>query len=224
MAINPTGGLAGALGSQTCSIYALDPSGTTAMEPVADIVPGVSPLRITIDTIDSENYQVNYRVTQHTLQDLTDTTSHVYRELIKLTVVGVFGAAGPMGIGSGIAPSSGLARLARLDLLRYRNLKNLADQRRPVMVVTPRCSLARCFITGIPSNWTPSDGDSLPITLSFTEARVMRSESIAAFQDVDSLATGNNASTGGGTGGSVNSDLTPESFASIQGVPPLQPG
>lgn len=218
MAINPQGGLSGILGSQTCSIYALDPTGTTALEPVADLVPGVTPLRITIDTIDSENYQVNYRVTQHTLQDLTDTTSHVYRELIKLTVTGVFGAAGPM------VPGTGLVRVARFDLLRYRNLKNLADQRRPVMVVTPRVSLARCFITSIPSNWTPADGDSLPISLSFTEARVMRSESIAAFQDVDSLATGNNASTGGGTGGSEVKDLTPETFAAIQGVPPLQPG
>lgn len=218
MAIFPTSGLSGALGVTTCTIYALDPSGTTAVEQVADIVPGVSPLRITTDSIDSENYQVSYRVTQHTLQDLTDTTSHVYRELIKLTVTGVFGAAGPMVAGSG------LVRFARLDLLRYRNLKNLADQRRPVMVVTPRVSLARCFITGIPSNWTPNDGDSLPITLSFTEARVMQSESIAAFQDLDSLATGNNASTGGGTGGSEVQDLTPESFSAIQGLPPLQPG
>jgi hypothetical protein len=224
MAVNPTSGLAGALGSQTCTIYALDPSGTMAVEQIADIVVGVSPSRITIDTIDSESYQVNYRVTQHTLQDLTDTTSNVYRELIKLTVVGVFAAAGPMGVGSGLLPSSGLARLARLDLLRYRNLKNLADRRRPVMVVTPRVSLAACFITGIPTNWTPADGDSLPISLSFTEARIMRSESIAAYQDVDSLATGNNSSTGGGTGGSEVKDLTPESFAAIQGLPPLQPG
>jgi hypothetical protein len=224
MATNPTSGLAGALGAQTCTIYALDPSGTTAVEQVADIVPGVTAWRITLDTIDSENYQVNYRVTQHTLQDLTDTTSNVYRELIKLTVVGVFGAAGPMGVASGLLPSTGLARLARLDLLRYRNLKNLADRRRPVMVVTPRVSLAKCFITGIPSNWTPSDGDSMPITVSFTEARIMRSESIAAYQDIDSLATGNNSSTGGGTGGSEVKDLTPESFSAIQGLPPLQPG
>ncbi len=200
-------GLAGALGGQTCSIYVLDPSGSTALEPIADLVPGVSPLRVTIDGIDSEQYQPSYRVTTNTLQDLTDTTSNVYAELIRLTVSGVFGAAGPMGVGIVGLPDTGLRRLARLDLVRYKNLQRIAAQRRPVMVVTPRCSLAKAFITGFPYNWSPSDGDSLPITLSFIEARVMSSASITAFADLDSMAVGNNTSTGGGTGGSTTSQL-----------------
>lgn len=213
------GGWGGVLGAETCSIYALDPTGTTALEPIADIVPGISPLRITVDAIESENYQVSYRVTQNTLQDLTDTTSNVYKELIRLTVTGVFGAAGPMGVRIGVLPSSGLARLARLDLLRYANLKRMADQRRPVMVVTPRNSLAKAFITGIPTSWSPSDGDSLPITLSFLEARVAKSSSIGAFADTDSMAVGNNASTGGGTGGSSTSQLAGTGGGT--GVPPV---
>lgn len=218
---NLTGGWSGALGSQTCSIYALDPSGTTAIEPVADIVPGITPFRVTLDTIDSEQFQVQYRVTRHTLQDLTDTTSNVYKELLVLTVSGVFAAGGPVGIGIGTAPSTGLRRLARFDLIRFANLKRIADQRKPVMVITPRHSMARAFIFGLPTSWSPTDGDSLPITISFLEARVMRSESIAAFADVDSMATGNNASTGGGTGGTAGTDSF--GLAAGQGVPPLAP-
>jgi hypothetical protein len=212
-------GWGGALGAQTCSIYALDPTGTTAIEPVADLVPGVGPLRVTLDGIDNESYQPSYRVTTNTLQDLTDTTSNVYPELIRLTVTGVFGVAGPMGVGIGVLPSTGLRRLARLDLLRYTNLKRLADQRKPVMVVTPRCSLARCFIVSLPYSWSPSDGDSLPITLSFLEARVMTSSTTAAFADVDSMATGNNKTTGGGTGGVATSQL--QGTGGGVGAPPI---
>lgn len=217
-----TGGTLGALGSQTCSIYVLDPTGTTPLEPVADLVPGLSPLRVTLDTIDSEQYQQSWRVTQHTLQDLTDTTSNVYKELIQLTVTGVFGAAGPMGIGIGTQPNSGLVRFARLDLLRFANLTAIANARRPVMVVTPRVSLPRAFITGLPTSWSPSDGDSLPITISFTEARVLTSASVAAFADVDSSPVGNNKSSGGGMGGSSN--VAGEGFGPAgQGVGPLVP-
>lgn len=219
------GAWAGALGATTASIYALDPSGTTAIEPIADIVPGVSPFRVTMDTIDSENYQVNYRVTRNTLQDLTDTTSHVYAELISLTVTGVFAAGGMVGIVPGVvsnfAPSTGLTRLARLDLLKFNNLQRLAERRRPVMVVTPRVSLARAFITALPSTWTPADGDTLPISITFLEARIIRSGSIAAFSDVDSMAVGNNVSEGGGTGGSATVDLNVETFAALQGVAPV---
>jgi hypothetical protein len=212
----------GNLGSQTCCIYVLDPTGTTPLEIVADLVPGVGPLRVTVDTIDAEQYQQTWQVTQNTLQDLTETTSHVQKDLIRLTVSGIFGAAGPMGVGIGTQPSSGLVRFARFDLLRYSNLTAIANARRPVMVVTPRCSLAQAFIVGIPTNWTPTDGDSLPITLSFIEARVMTSASVAAFADVDSMATGNNKASGGGTGGSGSA--AGESFGPAgQGVPPLAP-
>ena len=219
--LTPGGGWGGALGAETCSIYALNAAGTTALEPVADIVPGVSPLRITLDAIDNESYNVSYRVTRNTLQDLTDTTSNVYPELIMLTVTGVFGAAGPMGVGVGTLPSSGLRRLARLDLLRFKNLARLASLRQPVMVVTPRCSLAKCFIVSFPYSWSPSDGDSLPITLSFLEARIAESSSIAAFADVDSMACGSNFKTGGGTGGSVGTDVTLNPAG--PGVPPMVP-
>ena len=216
------GAWGGALGATTASIYVLDPSNTTALEPLADIVPALGPNRVTLDTIDSEQYQVNYRVTRNTLQDLTDTTSHVYSELISLTVSGVFAAGGIVGLVPGnLTPTTGLVRLARFDLIKFNNLKRIAARRQPVMVVTPRVSLARAFITSLPTTWTPNDGDSLPISITFLEARIISSKSISAFQDVDSMAVGNNASEGGGTGGSEAVDLNVETFAALQGVPPV---
>ncbi len=109
---------------------------------------------------------------QNTMQDLTDTTSHVQADLRALSVTGVFAAAGVYGSAIPGAPTTGLVRLGRFDLVRYENLKRIARAGRPVMVATPRHSLARAFITSIPSNWTPADGDSLPVTITFLEARV----------------------------------------------------
>ena len=44
------GAWGGALGATTASIYVLDPSNTTALEPLADIVPALGPNRVTLDT------------------------------------------------------------------------------------------------------------------------------------------------------------------------------
>lgn len=215
------GGWQGAVGIGTCTIYVLDANGTTPLEPVADIVPGVGPLRVTLDAITADSFKQTWRITRNTLQDLTDTTSNVYRELRMLSVSGIFGAAGPMGVGIPGAPSSGLARLARFDLQRFNQLSAIADARRPVMVVTPRYSLPRAFIAEMPSQWSPEDGDSLPITMTFVEARVLTSAITQAFADVDSMATGNNKASGGGVGGS--SSVPGEFGVGGQGVPPLVP-
>lgn len=192
---SPAGGV---LGIQTCSIFRLDPTGTVPIEPVIDIVPGISPFRVTLDAIDQETYRQSYRVTRNTLQDFSDTTSNVYKELAVLTVTGVFAAGGPI---AAIGIGTGLVGLARLDLQRANYLRKIADAREPVMVVTPHHGLARAFIEDLPTSWSPADGRSIPVSITVIEARVLGPGAITAFADADSLATGNNASTGGGQGG-----------------------
>lgn len=211
----------GTLGAKTCSIYALDPTGTVPLEPLADLIPGFGPNRVTFDAIEADSYVESFRVTQNTMQDLTDTTSHVQADLRALSVTGVFAAAGVYGSAIPGAPTTGLVRLGRFDLVRYENLKRIARAGRPVMVATPRHSLARAFITSIPSNWTPADGDSLPVTITFLEARVARSGTISAYADVESMATGNNSNGTGSSGGasSVSESVSPAQ----QGVPPMAP-
>lgn len=188
---------AGQLGIVTCSVFRLDPTGTVPVEPVVDIVPGVTPFRVTIDVITQEQKTSNYRVTRNTLQDMTDTTPNNHRELEVINVSGVLSSMGPLTVAGGPPPATfGF----RLDLQRINNLERLAAERRPVMVVTPRVSLASAFITSISRPWTPANGESTPVTITFMETRVLGvGQAIAALADTDSLAAGNTASTGGGT-------------------------
>jgi hypothetical protein len=210
-------GLSGALGFVTCSIFMLDPlTSTVPIEPVVDVVPGVTPFRVTLDAIQSESKTSNYRVTTNTLQDFSDTTSNVHQELEQFTVSGVMSSMGPMLASSGPLPTFG----ARLDLLRIANLERLAAQRRPVMVVTPRVSLARAFITGITRQWSPANGESTPVSISFIEARILTPVLGAALLDTDSLAAGNTATTGGGTQATSATDVPTGSPGATTGSVP----
>jgi hypothetical protein len=193
--------MGGALGLRTCSIYRLDPTGTTALEPVLDIVPGVSPLRVTFDVIDQETFRKDYRVTTNTMQDFSDATSNVYQELAVLSVSGVLAAGGPLALGPAPVGGINVGALVRLDLIRANYLRQIADARQPIMIVTPHHSIARGFIQSLPSSWQVADGKSIPISITVIEARILGPGAITAFADADSMATGNNASQGGGQGG-----------------------
>lgn len=221
MAIN--NGIAGALSATTCSIYRLDPTGTIPIEPLADVVPGYGPNRVTFDAVSSEQHVETFRVTQNTMQDLTDATTHVRPELRRLTIVGVFAAGGIHGSQIPGLPTSGLVRLGRFDLIRFGNLQTIARERRPVLVATPRFTLARAFIEALPASWTPADGDSMPITISFVQARVPRAGSIASFADVDAMACGNNSAGGGGSSSGGTSAVSESVSPALQGVSPMVP-
>lgn len=187
--------LAGFLGLSTASFYKLDPTATSPIEPLADIVPGVTPFRVTLSMIDNENYIQSYRVTQNALQDFTDVTPNVHRELIQLTITGTMSAAPPMSI-SGLPqpPTFGF----RLDLLQVSNLERMAAERRPIMVITPRVSLAKCFIQSINRLWTPLDGDSTPLVITVIEARIASPFSVDVLPDTETLDAGNTQTSGGG--------------------------
>jgi len=189
------GSFDGIIGFNTASFYRLDPTGTVPIEPIADIVPGVTPFRVTFDMIDSESQMQAYRVTRNTLQDFSDVTPNVHKELTQITITGTLSAAAPMSI-VGLPPLPTFG--ARLDLLRLANLERIADQRRPIMCVTPRVSLARCFITSITRPWVPSDGDSSVVTVTVLEARIASPYNADVLPDTDALDAGNSQTTGGG--------------------------
>ena len=209
-------GLSGVLGLVTCSIFALDPTGTVPIEPVLDLVPGVTPFRVTFDVIKSENKSAKYRVTTNTLQDFSDTTPNVHQDLAEITVTGVLSSMGPLSLAGGPVPTLG----ARLDLLRIANLERIADKRRPVMVVTPRISLSKAFITNISRPWSPSDGESTVVQISFIQARILSPLLGAALLDTASLAAGNTATTGGGTQAGSTSNVPSGSPGATTGSVP----
>lgn len=193
----------GVIGVNTASFFMLDPlTSTVPIEPIADIIPGITPFRTTFDVIDQESYTQNYRVTSNTLQDFSDVISNVHKDLVQIAIQGTLVAAGPLVpsipfLGS-ITPPPPPTFGGRLDLMRAAFLQQLADLRRPIMVVTPRVSLARCFIASINRPWTPADSNNTIINILLIEARVASPFSVGLVPDLDALAAGNSATTGGG--------------------------
>lgn len=208
--------LGGILGATTCSVYRLDPTGTVPLEPIPDLLPGVfTPFRVTLDIVESEQYQSECEITQHAIQDFLDTISHVHVRLDVLTVNGTLGAGlkpmpalpGPGLPGPGIPSPAIPGAFARLDLLRVKNLRRLQKARVPLMVVTPRDSLAKCFLATVASSYAKDDGDQTTVTLVFIEARVV-SPLLGAevAPDYPAQAAGNNAASGGGQAATTTVD------------------
>lgn len=211
--------LGGNLGAFTASVFKLDPTGTVPLEPILDLVPGFSPLRVTFDMVDSESISYEYEVTEHAIQDFLDISSNIRKRLEQVTITGTMGATPPFVLGSVITPPV-VGSFQRLDLIRARNLKALADARAPVMLVTPRVGLAKCIITSIQQNWTPAAAESTSMTLTFREARLvspLTGDLLAP--DFPSQTPGNNAAEGGGVG--TTATATESATASTTtGVPP----
>lgn len=187
--------LQGLLGAKTASFYRLDPTGTVPMEPLADLRPAFTPNRVTLDMVDAEDLTRAYQITQNALQDFTSATSNVHRELIRITVSGTLISS--LDLPGGL--SVGFAGL-RLDLLKFANLETIADRREPIMVTTPRVSLAKAFIESISRSWTPDLGENTLVTISLVEARIVSPFSASSsVPDVAGSNTGNNAIAGAGS-------------------------
>lgn len=206
--VNPsTVGASGLLGSFTASFFKLDPTGTIPVEPLADVIPSVTPFRVTLDMIDRDELIRNYSVTRHALQDLVDVTPHRKRNLKLVSITGTLSAAPALSL-AGVPPPPTFG--ARLDQLRLSFLERIADHPAPIMIVTPRLSLPLGWIVGFRTPWTPADGRSTPVIIQAIEVRVASPELTDAVKDLDSLETGNTTAANGGeqAGKPINSTTT----------------
>lgn len=205
-ALFEVGPLGGVLGASTCSIFKLDPlTWSIPLEPLLDLVPGgiLTPLRVTLDMVDDERIIHEYAVTQNSLQDAGDAASNVHKKLDKLTVQGTLSTqislTTPISDLDLFVPIPNPGGIFRFDLIKIQNLKLIADAREPVMVVTPRYSLARALIERIDRPWKPSNGESSEVSISFQEMRIVTASIGAALsQDFKAQAPGNNVAVGGG--------------------------
>lgn len=217
--VSPLGGV---LGASTCSVFKLDPlTFTVPIEPLLDLVPGITPLRVTFDMISDETIEHSYSLTKHSLVDVTDAISNVHRELRKLTINGFLSANLPIPVLP--LPISALPNplgLLRIDLIRLANLQKIADERQPVMVVTPRYSMPRAFIESVRRSWKPDNGESSDVTVSFTECRiVMPNIGAPLAADYSAQLPGNNSAAAGGQGGAAGSNVS-TTPSGTPGVPP----
>jgi hypothetical protein len=204
------------LAKLTCSIFKLDPLGVTPTEPVADVQPGFSPRRVTLDMIDQEGASYDYDVTEHNVAGFRDIASNVRKRLETITVQGTLGRTAPFVVPIALGQSP----FARRDTERLEALKAIADARAPVMVVTPRVGLAKALITYIQHQWSPQNGESLLVSITAREVRIVSpliGTAVAA--DFPAQNPGNNVATGGGQSATatVNQSATP---SGIVGVPP----
>ena len=212
--------LAGALGLTKATIFRLDPTGTKPIAPIGALVTRADPDRVSLDVVDQESIDHLYSVTSNPLQDFSAATSNVTRELVRMTLSGLLVSS----IDLPIVGSVGFAGL-RTDLGRFDQLRRLADARQPVMVITPRFSLPRAFIEGLSRSWSPQDGESVPITVSFVEARIV--STLAAqnvLPDVGASETGNNRRTDqGGQSAAPVDDVTVIDSDTFGVAPEVQP-
>jgi hypothetical protein len=205
---------------QTASIYRLARATgfQVPIEPVIDLVPGVSPNRVTMDIIDNEDVSLNYTVTQNRLQDFSNATTNVHKELKRFVISGVMVSTFQFPQPNPIGASAGFPGL-RLDLLRISNLETIADRKEPVMVVTPRFSLAMCFIESIRRPWTPDIGQNTPLTIACVEARIVLPGQSSVIPDQAGQLPGNGQAAGGGNQAGTASN-SPAQPSAVTGVAP----
>lgn len=215
--------LQGVLKAEFASVYRLSRlSGfQVPVVPVANFQPGLTSNHVTIDVVDNEDVTVNYTVTQNTLQDFSNATTNVHRELRRFSITGVMGSTiDPRSfLGAGAVAAASTFR-KRLDLVRIKNFYTLADRGEPVMAITPRFSLAQCFIESISRPWSPEIGPNTELSVSFVEARILSPSQGAALPDYAAQLPGN-ATPGGGGNQSGFPSITAETASSTPGLAPF---
>lgn len=194
--------LGGILGVRSASFFRLDPSGTSPIESLGDLVNPFNPNKVSFDITDSEDSERSFTVTSNALQDFRNASSNVHKELERITVSGTLVSSvdlGPLGsVGTGGV--LGFGGSLRADLLRIANLETIADAREPILFVSPRVSMPRCFIESISRSWTPDLGENTLVTITLVEARIVNPLAAAEIvPDVAASLTGNNEVTQLGT-------------------------
>jgi hypothetical protein len=180
----------------TATFYALDDLGNP-IRPLGQIGE-ISTDLIPFDMIDAETSPTSYTVTQNPLQDLTDATTNNYRNPSRLSLTGTWSSIETIG---SIATGGALpfSNERRRDLLRLDQLKAMAEQRRPIMVATPRTVLPTAFIESITDDWTPDLSENTVVRVELIEARIVTPlTSNAVLPDVAASATGNNVPSSAG--------------------------
>ncbi len=219
--------LEGLLGSRTATFFLLDRfSGL----PVAALgftqnpfVP--NPAAVTADVVDSESYSISVDVTQNALQDFSNASTNAHLNLDTMTVSGTWVSSidlGPLGsIGLPNLPTFGL-QLLRTDLTNKQFLEAMIRRREPVMVVTPRRSMPKAFMTELSEEWDPSTGENTLLTISLMEARIVSplpgSELVP---DVGTLAAGSVVGSNAGSQAAQPVSTPPAAPPPAPGAAPL---
>ena len=215
--------LGGNLGVRNATIYKLNAAGTAPVATLIELANPFSPDKVGLDVVDSEDWSRSWTVTENPLQDFTAATSNVSKNSDTFSVSGTLissvdvafltslGVPGVPGFGGGL----------RADLLKLSSLEAIGNLKEPVMVVTPRRSLAKAFIESISTSWSPDVGDNTPVTIVFREARIVNPLTAeAVVPDVASSFTGNNQVSNAGAQAPLVTQTQSVTLSDIFGVGP----
>lgn len=208
--------LGGILGVRSGSLYRLDPTGTVPLSTVGEFVNPFDPQKFALDVTDSEDWSIPFQVTENPLQDFSSASTNVHKLLESVSVSGTMISS----LDLGLLASVGFPGL-RADLVKFENLRALADKKEPVLFVSPRGSMPKAFIESVTLSWNPELGDNSLVTMSLREARIVSPLTAAAVvPDVEASFTGNNATKPVGTQAAApvqtQETIPPEAF----GLPP----
>jgi len=144
--------------------------------------------------IDDEAWIQQYDVTENPMQDFSDATTNNRKRLQEMTITGTLTSALAIPLVGSIGAFS--ISGVRFDFLKLANLEQIADRKEPILVTTPRRSMAKAFITSISPPWNPEDGNNTIVTITLREARIVNPLiALSAIADVAESTTGNNAAT-----------------------------
>ena len=116
--------LGGILGVRIASFFRLDPVTGTPIAPLGDLIAPFNPRKMSLDVVDSEDYERNYSVTNNPLQDFTSASTNVHKDLERCTVSGTLVSS----IDLGLLGSVGVPLLSS-DLFKIANHQANADRR-----------------------------------------------------------------------------------------------
>jgi hypothetical protein len=170
---------AGIVNSKRVGIYKLDPTLTTPIQPIyLDLLPLTipSPYAVQMDVAEAITRHTRYTVTENQVLGFRTITNNAHKELQRASVSGILDPR-PLGVGGGVAeqalinpPSFGIFRK---DLIVKDILYRLADERKPMLVITPDWVMSKAFIEGITETQNAGDGEVTRLQIEFVEARVI---------------------------------------------------
>lgn len=144
----------------------------------------------------SEDHELNFRVSEHPLQDGSTVTDHVHREPYKVTVEGMFTnhplkkleEVDEFKFKDEYATSEVKSTLSNTALANFEKVKELAKKREPVRLV---CSLEvypKMIVTSIKAQRDSKSGSSIRFTMTLQEIKTVSLKTVTmsySFQPED---------------------------------------
>lgn len=148
----------------------------------------------------SEEHGLEFRISDHTIQDGSTISDHVTQELRRLTVKGMFtnrplsGRNGTTSVGDdGSIVVEGTKAVTNTALENYMKLEALAKKREPVRIVTSMMTYPKMIITSLKTTRDEKSGDSVQFVIELREVVTVSLKEIrdTYTYDPDTMETAN---------------------------------